>query len=73
MVFNAKIVQNSFRADLGFYDPDDFKRKQSLMLLSEKPQYRNDQVDVSDPYQDSSSGQCQMWRERESLINTGTG
>ena len=36
-----------------------------LMLLSKKPQYRNDQVDVSDPYQDSSSGQCRMWRERE--------
>ena len=26
------------------------------MLLSEKPQYRNDRVDVSDPYQDPSSG-----------------
>ena len=25
------------------------------MLLSEKPQYRNDQVDVSNPYQDPSS------------------
>ena len=43
------------------------------MLLSEKPQYRNDQVDVSDPYQDSSSGPCRMWRERESMIHTGTG
>ena len=42
---------------------DDISRL--LMLLSEKPQYRNDQINVSDPYQDSSSGQCQMWRERE--------
>ena len=44
-----------------------------LMMLSEKPQYQNDQVEVSDPYQDSSSGPCRMWRERESLINTKLG
>ena len=43
------------------------------MMLSKKPQYRNDQVNVSDPYQDSSSGLCRLWRERESLINTELG
>ena len=34
----------------------DFCGGKLLMLLSEKPQYRNDRVDVSDPYQDPSSG-----------------
>ena len=29
---------------------------------SEKPQYRNDEVDVLNPYQDPSSGHSRMWR-----------
>ena len=35
-----------------------FEEEILLMMLSEKPQYQNDQVVVSDPYQDSSSRQC---------------
>ena len=50
-----------------------FEEEILLMMLSEKPQYQNDQVEVSDPYQDSSSGPCRTWRERESLINIKLG
>ena len=45
----------------------------SVNFASEVKKYQNDQVNVSDPYQDSLSGQCRMWREREPMINTGTG